>query len=70
MADMSVEPNANQLQPDRSPRSPLPGELTHTTAPVPTKKTVRQRTSLPVQAYRFTAVTWKMLKIIGRTHQR
>ncbi len=25
--------------------------------------------SLPVQAYRFTAVTWKMLEIIGRTHQ-
>lgn len=66
---MPVEHAPEQPRRDAAPRSPLPGELTHTTAPVPTRKTVRQRTALPTQAYRFTAVTWKMLKIIGRTHQ-
>lgn len=66
---MPDRPLPSQPATKEPPRPPLPGELARTTAPVPTERTVRQRTSLPVQAYRFTAVTWKMLKIIGRTHQ-
>lgn len=66
---MSIQQPPSQSARDGSAHTPLLGELTHTTAPVPTRKTIRQRTSLPLQAYRFTAVTWKMLKIIGRSHE-
>ena len=67
---MSVERPPSQPPSDEPPHTSLPGELTRTTAPVPTSRTIRHRTSLPIQAYRFTAVSWKMLKIIGRTHQQ
>jgi hypothetical protein len=66
---MSIQQPPSQAARDESAHMPLPGELTRTTAPVPTRKTIRRRTSLPIQAYRFTAVTWKMLKIIGRSHE-
>jgi hypothetical protein len=66
---MSIQQPPSQTARDEPAHTPLPGELTHTTAPVPTRKTIRQRTSLPIQAYRFAAVTWKMLKIIGRSHE-
>lgn len=55
---------------DADAPSPLPGELTHTTAPIPTARTVRQRTSVPMQAFRFAAVSLKMLVIIGRSHRQ
>ena len=58
------------VQADAAAAAPLPGELTHTTAPMPTRRTVRQRTSLPLQALRFAAVTVKMLRIIGRSHRQ
>lgn len=37
-------------------------------APMPTERTVRMRTNLPVQAYRFAAVSLKMTRMILRSH--
>ncbi len=37
-------------------------------APMPTERTQRQRTSLPLQAYRFAAVSLKMTRMILRSH--
>lgn len=38
-------------------------------APLPTPKTVRSRTSPPVQAWRFVAINLRMLKIIRKGHR-
>jgi hypothetical protein len=38
------------------------------TAPLPTEKTLRRRTSLPFQAVRFVAINLKMIRIIARGH--
>jgi len=35
---------------------------------MPTERTIRQRTSLPIQAYRFAAVSLKMTRMILRSH--
>jgi hypothetical protein len=35
---------------------------------MPTARTVRQRSSLPVQAVRFSAVSLKMMRMILRSH--
>ncbi len=37
-------------------------------APMPTRGTVRKRTNLPLQAYRFGAVSVKMMRMILRSH--
>jgi hypothetical protein len=37
-------------------------------APLPTTGTVRKRTNLPIQAYRFGAVSLKMMRMILRSH--
>ena len=37
-------------------------------APMPTASTVRKRTNLPIQAYRFGAVSLKMMRMILRSH--
>ena len=44
------------------------GELTDSIAPLPTSRTVRMRTFVPYQAYRFGMVNLKMLKMIRRSH--
>jgi hypothetical protein len=38
-------------------------------APLPTRRTVRSRTSLPVQAWRFVAINLRMAKIIRKGHR-
>ena len=53
-----------------APRGPAAG-LTDPSAyeaPMPTERTIRQRTSLPIQAYRFAAVSLKMTRMILRSH--
>jgi hypothetical protein len=35
---------------------------------MPTKRTVRMRTSLPVQAVRFAVVNLKMLRMVLKSH--
>lgn len=35
---------------------------------MPTTSTVRKRTNLPIQAYRFAAVSLKMTRMILRSH--
>ncbi len=37
-------------------------------APMPTEGTVRKRTNLPVQAFRFGAVSIRMMRMILRSH--
>ena len=37
-------------------------------APLPTQGTVRMRTNVPVQAYRFGMVSIKMMRMILRSH--
>jgi hypothetical protein len=37
-------------------------------APMPTPGTVRKRTNVPLQAYRFGAVSIKMMRMILRSH--
>lgn len=37
-------------------------------APVPTERTVRLRTNLPLQAWRFAAVGIRMTRMILRSH--
>jgi hypothetical protein len=37
-------------------------------APLPTAKTVRSRTNLLVQAWRFTAINVRMVKMIRKGH--
>jgi len=52
------------------PRGPLAG-LTDPSAyeaPMPTERTVKLRTNLPIQAYRFAAVSLKMTRMILRSH--
>ncbi len=37
-------------------------------APMPTERTVRLRTNLPLQAVRFAAVSIRMMRMILRSH--
>ena len=46
----------------------IPDDLSGSTAPMPTRRTIRQRSSLPVQAVRFSAVSLKMMRMILRSH--
>jgi hypothetical protein len=50
--------------------TPFPGELTGSIAPMPTARTVRMRTLLPYQAYRFGRVSLKVFKMVRRSHSR
>ena len=59
----------NPTQPD-SPRAPAAGLIDPSAyeAPMPTGRTVRQRTNLLLQAYRFAAVSLKMTRMVLRSH--
>lgn len=46
----------------------VPDDLSGSQAPMPTARTIRARSSLPVQAVRFSAVSLKMLRMILRSH--
>lgn len=48
--------------------SQLVGEVNESIAPMPTPRTIRSRTLLPYQAYRFGRVNLRMLKMIRRSH--
>jgi hypothetical protein len=37
-------------------------------APLPTEKTVRNRTNLPLQVWRFAAINLRMVKMIRKGH--
>lgn len=45
-----------------------PGELSLAGAPLPTATTIRMRTFVPYQAYRFLRVNLRMIKMIRRSH--
>lgn len=45
-----------------------PGELGDSIAPAPTPGTVRMRTNVPYQLYRFARVNMRMAKMIRRSH--
>jgi hypothetical protein len=46
----------------------LPDELASSTAPMPTKHTVRMRTNIPFQVVRFGIVNLKMLRMVLKSH--
>ena len=46
----------------------VPDSLASSTAPMPTKHTVRMRTNLPVQVVRFGIVNLKMLRMVLKSH--
>lgn len=48
--------------------TPFVGELTESLAPLPKKRTVRRRTSLVFQLYRFARVNLRMMKMIRKSH--
>lgn len=54
--------------PAAEPVSPAEVPLAATLAPAPTDRTLRQRTSLPVQGFRFVAVSLRMLTMIRKSH--
>jgi hypothetical protein len=61
----------NQKQPVTNEPHEPPAALVEPsayTAPMPTRHTVRMRTNLPVQAWRFAAVGVKMTRMILRSH--
>jgi len=37
-------------------------------APLPTAATLRRRSSLPVQLWRFTVINLKMLRMVSKSH--
>jgi hypothetical protein len=68
--DTRPDPAAATPEPAEEPAVPagVPDDLSGSTAPMPTARTVRQRSSLPVQAVRFSAVSLKMMRMILRSH--
>jgi hypothetical protein len=54
--------------PSTEPVSSSEVPLAVTLAPAPTDKTLRQRTSLPLQGFRFAAVSMRMLNMIRKSH--
>lgn len=48
----------------------LPGELGDSIAPAPTPGTIRMRTNLPYQLYRFARVNLRMAGMVRRSHTR
>ena len=64
------DPSSATPEPSEAPGVPagVPDDLSGSTAPMPTARTIRQRSSLPVQAVRFSAVSLRMLRMILRSH--
>lgn len=58
---MTVDPTPSAVSPAEVPLAP-------TLAPAPTERTIRRRTSLPVQGFRFAAVSLRMLNMIRKSH--
>ncbi len=56
--------------PADEPRGPAAGltEPSAYEAPMPTEHTIKMRNNLPVQVYRFAAVSVKMTRMILRSH--
>jgi hypothetical protein len=56
--------------PTGAPHHPAAGltEPADYEAPIPTERTIKMRNNLPVQAYRFAAVSLKMTRMILRSH--
>jgi len=46
----------------------VPDELASSTAPMPTKHTLRMRTNIPFQLLRFGIVNIKMLRMVIKSH--
>jgi hypothetical protein len=68
----SEEPmSATPAQPAAEEPRPAPAGLVDPSAfeaPMPTTRTVRLRTNLPLQAWRFAAVSLRMTRMILRSH--
>jgi hypothetical protein len=63
--------SATPVPPAAEQPHPAPAGLVDPTefeAPMPTERTVRLRTNLPLQAFRFAAVGIRMTRMILRSH--
>lgn len=49
---------------------PVPPRPSAGLAPVPTRRTIRRRTSLPFQLARFVAINVRMARMVRRSHQQ
>ena len=52
-----------------APQEPQAARPSALLAPAPTSRTLRRRSSLPVQLYRFAAINLRMAKMVRRSHQ-
>ena len=68
MSATQPTPGGNRDQPEIPAASAVPDNIAASTAPMPTKHTVRMRTNLPVQLVRFAIVNLKMLRMVLKSH--
>ena len=59
-------PDRDRIEPP--PAKTVPDELASSTAPMPTKHTLRMRTNIPFQLMRFGIVNLKMLRMVLKSH--
>ena len=64
---MTTTPSQSEADVPRGPAAGLTDPSAYE-APMPTERTVKLRTNLPIQAYRFAAVSLKMTRMILRSH--
>ena len=65
-AGESTTPRSSEATP--SVASAVPDDLSTSTAPMPTRHTLRMRSSLPVQAARFGVISIKMMRMVLKSH--
>jgi hypothetical protein len=68
MSATQPTPDADRGGPETSAARAVPDELASSTAPMPTKHTVRMRTNIPFQLVRFGIVNLKMLRMALKSH--
>lgn len=62
-----MRPTVSQQTPTQDPRQE-PARAGAELAPRPSARTLRRRTSLPLQSLRFVAINLRMVKMIRRSH--
>jgi len=68
MSATQPTPGANRDGLETPAVKAVPDELASSTAPMPTKHTMRMRTNIPFQVVRFGIVNLKMLRMVLKSH--
>ena len=68
MSSTQPTPGADRDRLETPAAKAVPDELASSTAPMPTKHTVRMRTNIPFQVVRFGIVNLKMLRMVLKSH--